>query len=79
VTSLQNSAVVRYNYISVSSVSSEFLTTAFPRFQNSRRSERRHFRDFSIPVVPDDGISAISEFLSFLTTAFLFSQFPQCF
>ena len=42
-----------------------FRTTVFPRFQNSRRSERQHFRNFRIPVVPNDSISAISEFSSF--------------
>ena len=45
-------------------------TTAFPQFQNSRRSERQHFRSFRIPVVPNDSISAVSEFPSLRTTAF---------
>ena len=49
-------------------------TTAFPRFQNSYRSERQHFRGFRIPIAPNDSISTISEFLSLRTTAFPQSQ-----
>ena len=36
-------------------------TTVFPRFQDSRHSERQHFHDFRIPIAPNDSISAISE------------------
>ncbi len=47
-----------------------FRTPAFPNFRNWCRSERQHFRDSGISIVPNAGISETQELVSLRTPAF---------